>query len=160
MPRRMLNSLGEINSYSVEANNPNRIKKLKAALELAASIDEVKRMDAAAQKEKADSKLDALRACAPRGVDKLRNSEADLSQLTVNELKGVALVHMNKTLKGKRQEIVDGFIAARAQTTWKLKGFHELLDEHQAKYYHEVGTSNTTRELPSDGKVIPQVSEL
>ena len=81
MPRRMLNSLGEINSYSVEANNPNRIKKLKATLELAASIDEVKRMDAAAQKEKADGKLDALRACAPRGVDKLRNNETDLSHV-------------------------------------------------------------------------------
>ena len=56
MAKRQLNALGEINAYCVHSNHPDRIKKLKDALELAASIDEMKCVDAAAKKAKAKSR--------------------------------------------------------------------------------------------------------
>ena len=78
MPRRMLNGIGEVNAYCVEANSEERIKKLRANLELADSLEAIKEIGARATKEKADEKLDSMKECAPKGIAKLQIDEADV----------------------------------------------------------------------------------
>ena len=79
-----------------------------------------------------------------------------VSKLTMDELRGVAALYMKRGLKGtKKQQLMDGFNAARTNTGWKLQEFYELLDAENHKYYQQAGTSTTTRDLPGDGKIVP-----
>lgn len=82
-----------------------------------------------------------------------------VSELTMNELRGVSALYMNTVLKGtKKQQLTDAFSAARAVTGWKLQEFYQLLDAENHKYYQKAGTSTTTRDLPGDGKIVPNPS--
>ena len=68
MPKRILNMLGEINAYSVFANNPGRIKKLQSVARLAATIALLQRRKTAIAAAKVETADEELRGKGPAGL--------------------------------------------------------------------------------------------
>ena len=161
MAQRQLNSLGEVNAYCVYANHPDRIKKLKGIMELAASIDEMKSVDVAVKKTKATETMESLLIHVPPGMKILRADFSKHAEMTVNQMKGIAHKYMKRTLKGKnKQQFADAFAAARDELGWKLREFVERAcpdTGNGTRYYECTAGKFTTWALPEDGKVIPNV---
>jgi len=158
MPKRMLNNIGEINACCTVANAPARIKKLRAVLELAATIDAAKLMSAKANTEKAAETVENLiKKDAPRGMAHLREDWDAVGVLTANQMIAVAAKYMHKTLKKeKKQRMEDAFRAARSATGWKLRRFEQHVESSTNKvYYLEPSTNLTVWDLPEDGYIIP-----
>ena len=156
MPRRVLNNIGEINAYCTVANTPARIKKLRAILELAATIDAAKSMSAKANTEKAAETVESLiKKHAPTGMAHLRADWDAVGVLTANQMIAVAAKYMHKTLKKeKKQRMEDAFRAARVTTGWELRRFDKLVESSTNKvYYLDPSTNLTVWALPEDGYV-------
>ena len=158
MPKRVLNNIGEINAYCTVANAPERIKKLRAVLELAATVDAAKSMSAKANVEKAVENVEALiMKHAPLGMAHLREDWDAVGALTANQMIAVAAKYMHRTLKKeKKQRMEDAFRAARNATGWKLRRFDEHVESSTNKvYYLDPSTNLTAWDLPEDGYIIP-----
>jgi hypothetical protein len=159
MAQRQLNAVGEVNACCVHANHPDRIKKLTSILELAASIDEMKSVDAAVKKTKATETLESLLVHVPPGMKILRADFSKHAEMTVNQMKGIAHKYMKRTLKGKnKQQFADAFAAARDAVGWKLREFVERAcpdTGNGTRHYECTAGKFTTWVLPEDGKVIP-----
>jgi hypothetical protein len=129
MAKRRTNTLGEINRECVVANDPVRVKKLRSHLQLADSIDHMKRIsnENNAQKQLKEDKV--LAARAPTATRKLAAvydgsciTAAMLEKLTVNDLIAVALVEFHiriKQGKGGKKGVVSSFKAAADKYGWK-----------------------------------------
>ena len=122
MARRKLNAIGEINAYSVLANDEPRMKKLKQAHQLAdtlGSMNDLKKTE----KQKSDHEKEAaLRDIAPAAIDKLIASGGDVegAKLSIPQLRSVLLVHMHKVTKATlaKTECVDLFRHTAAAQEW------------------------------------------
>ena len=124
MPKRMLNILGEINynAYSVIANDPKRIAKLRSITELADSIDSIKNINAEDKDAKDQAKEDSMRKeIAPKGLEKLQNGE-ELDKLSTVQLQAISLVYMHTPIKSniRKQACVDAFKSIMAKTKWTV----------------------------------------
>lgn len=111
MPKRILNTLGEVNAYSCFANDTERLQKLTSIAELASSIDTIKGIAREEKDSKALKKEEELkRVHAPKGLQRLQSGE-DIESLTLSQLHAVAVVYMHTTLKTnlKQQSCVDAF---------------------------------------------------
>lgn len=81
MPKRRLNVIGEVNSHSVHANAPGRIKRLKVVAELAAALQGVKESRAEQRAADAVKRQAAVKEFAAPGMRKLE-AGMGLSKLT------------------------------------------------------------------------------
>ena len=82
LPQRKLNLLGEINNHTVIANTSNRLARLKSSLQLAKSIDEVKRLGNEEKALKNQRAHEEMMPVAGAGLARLRGGTGT-PQLTV-----------------------------------------------------------------------------
>ena len=124
MPKRMLNRSGEVNHMRVLANSEERIERLKAVAELAASIDKAQVM----KKHRSDAKRaddeEEIRGKESKGIAKLIASGVtcpEAAHLTVSEMRGVALVHLGVDLKKEAKALVQNAFkaAVREKANWE-----------------------------------------
>ena len=158
MPKRVLNNIGEINACCTVANAPERIKKLRAVLELAATVDAAESMSAKANVEKAVENVEALiKKHAPLGMAHLREDCDAVGALTANQMIAVAAKCMHRTLKKeKKQRMEDASRAARNATGWKLRRFDKHVESSTNKVCClDPSTNLTVWDLPEDGYIIP-----
>lgn len=128
LPARKLNLVGEINDRTVVANTPNRVARLKSSLQLAKSIDEVKRVgneEKALKKQRAHEEMGPV---AEVGLARLRDG-VSIDTLTVKQLVAVAHIKMNTAIsQGSKALIVSKFRDAMATTGWGLPSQVALLE--------------------------------
>ena len=127
MPERKLNVLGEINAYSVMANDPDRVARMKSHLQLAATINSYKDLKATeaaakhAEKDKALKdkhltsallKLAKLGSCTHDSVKKLK--------LKMNEMEAVLLDRLGTRIKTgmPKAQVLDLFVNKAAGVSW------------------------------------------
>jgi hypothetical protein len=99
LAQRKLNNSGAITSHCGLQNKPERIKKLKDALELTASLAEI---SARAKQEKAKIKAketSGLLQSADAALQKFRNKNSDIEKLTKNEICAISFRFFGVQLK-------------------------------------------------------------
>jgi hypothetical protein len=99
LAKRKLDALGYIKAHSGIQNDPERIKRLKDTAELAASIAEVKRADAAEKKAKKIKTTGGLLDEAPAAAEKLKSKGGDPAKLKMKDIKAIALKYFGEELK-------------------------------------------------------------
>lgn len=126
MPERKLNVLGEINAYSVMANDPERMARMKSHLELAATINSYKHQKAAEATAKHAEKDKALKekhlAPALAKLAKLGSCTHDnVKKLTVSEMEAVLLDRLGTRVKTgmPKAQVVDLFVNKAAGVSWE-----------------------------------------
>ena len=124
IPQRVLNVLGEVNAYSIRTNTHERLERLTAVTELAATLDRVRERQRHAKALKSKAGKDELRTKAVHGLAKLRaaaTTDPSEAGLTVDEMRGVALVHICKDVKkASKQAVTDAFNKAVREGAWEL----------------------------------------
>ena len=119
MAERRLNVLGEINNRCVVANSPGRVAKLKASLELAKSIDEIKRVQKDKKQRDSAARLSKLKEAAPAAISKYMAKENDASKLTINEMKATSFECLHKELKAtKKSDVITEFKKLVEKLAW------------------------------------------
>jgi hypothetical protein len=109
MAKRKLDALGNVKSHSGFANDPARLKKLQGQLDLAASVAEIKRQDAAAAAALKSTATAELALKAPAAVQRLKEKQGDVGALTMAEMGAIAFINFNgHVLKGPKQVHIDG----------------------------------------------------
>ena len=91
LAKRKLDNVGDIKAYCGFQNNPERIKKLRAVGELAASISEIARADKAAATAKKIKAPSSLLDDAPAAVAKFNAKGKNAEKLTKKEIAAIAL---------------------------------------------------------------------
>eukprot|EP00966_Prymnesium_polylepis_P236481 5468908-Prymnesium_polylepis.1 len=108
MAKRKLDALGNVQSHCGFANDPVRLKQLQSQLQLADSIGEIKRQEAAAAASQKSETTAELVLKAPTAIDKLREKEGDVAALTMEEMRAIAFARFNgQVLKGNKQAHLD-----------------------------------------------------
>ena len=127
MPKRRLNTIGEVNSQSVHANAPDRIKWLKVVAELATALQEVKEFRASQRAANAVARKDVVKEHAAPGMRKLHAGE-ELKKLTTKELEAVLIVEIGVVITKRpthKQGWVDLLIAESSKAGWTITGRSE-----------------------------------
>ena len=126
MARRVLNILGEVNAYSLIANTPERIEKLRKVAQLAASIEDIKASEREGKERKAEESAKLLRDQAAPGIKALHkhnttDPKACGRSITVEQIRAVALVHMHAELKKENKaHVANAFNALVKKHQWSL----------------------------------------
>jgi hypothetical protein len=119
--KRKLDNLGvTIKSYSCIANDPERVKRLRSALELAASVAEISRVSKDSKAAKKTQATNALHDAAPEALMKLQAKGNDIGKITKKDIVAIALRYFGSALNetpAKSLLIVSlkALIAARPQ---------------------------------------------
>lgn len=90
MAQRKLDSVGYITAHAEFASSPAKMKRMKQALELAKSLAEIARIDAAEDKAKKDELDKELLEVAPDAVKKWYAKGKDFSKITIKEQRAIA----------------------------------------------------------------------
>ena len=120
LAKRKLDNIGDVKAYCGIQNDAERIRKLQAVGELAASISEIPRADKAARVAKkikvkvSSNLLDA----APAAVAKLKVKGGDISKLTKPQISSLALKYFGTHLLATKPK-GDLVTALRKETTAK-----------------------------------------
>ena len=85
MPSRRINTMGEINNHCTVANSTSRIAKLQSAMELAKSIDQVKKMSAALKEDKQQQAMSELTGSFEEAEAAL-DDKGDISQCKIQHI--------------------------------------------------------------------------
>jgi hypothetical protein len=104
LAQRKLNNTGAITSHSGIQNQPERIASLNKALQLAASMAEIKRVNKQKVDEEKSKATSCLLDCAPAAAVKLLAAESNPKKLTKNEIVSVAMRYFNKALPAAKSK--------------------------------------------------------
>lgn len=125
MPKRKLNVLGEINAYSVLANDPDRIKRMKSVGELAMTVDKM-REEATADKVIASAARDKelKEKHLERGLNCLMNERVinydSVIKLKVKQMEAILLDRLGTRIKvgTKKAEVADLLVKKAKELNW------------------------------------------
>jgi hypothetical protein len=117
MVKRKLDSVGYVTAFCEFANDPKKLKRMDEAMNLAASISEITRLEAAdVQAKKADEDAE-LKTVGPVALGKLYQKNLDFNQITVKELRAIAHNYYGQSvgtgLKAVVVKAVQGLYAKR-----------------------------------------------
>ena len=98
LPKRKLDAMAGIRGQSGVLNDKERMRKMRAQLELAGSLAVVKHVEVEAKRAKKDAAESGLFDSAPGAVVKLRSKEGDVSKLYKTEMCAIALRYFATTL--------------------------------------------------------------
>ena len=125
MPQRRLNTFAEVNSHCVVANDPDRLKRMRSALELGAAIDKHKAAIAAVAEAKKLKREEEMQVVADGAVAKLcaAKKEGRLEpKLTVDQMISIAFIKFHREIKKRAKKFVEAEFkelrGARSDDTW------------------------------------------
>jgi hypothetical protein len=98
LAKRKLDAVGYVNAHSCYANSDARLKRFRAAAQLAASLAEISRTQQADSAAKKAGESDKLKTVAPAALKKLRSKQMLFEKLTINELRSLAYEYYNQTI--------------------------------------------------------------
>lgn len=98
MGKRKLDAVGNLRGQCGLANDPVRLKRLNNQLNLASSLGEISKLEAAEKATKASLINSDLLALAPAATEKLTVNAGDTSKLTIKEIKSIALAKFKGTV--------------------------------------------------------------
>lgn len=151
MPQRKLNVLGEINAYSVVANDESRVKRMESILELAATVDEMKSGDATGKAEAIAAKgaelkekhlSSGLTALAKEGA----LSHAAVMKLKVKQMEAILLDRLGtRVIAGtKKSAVADLFIKKATDINWQVPALAAEPPSTPAEPTPAIGTETPT----------------
>jgi len=129
MPKRKLNALGEVNAYSVLANDPDRIKRLKSVGTLASTIEKMnentrgQENDKRALKDKdlKDSHLSSGLLSLAGSVTKGGLTHDGVMKLTAKQMEAILLYRLETRPKVMRKsELADLLMKKAADLNWEV----------------------------------------
>ena len=125
IPKRQLNTIGEVNSQSVHENAPDRIKRLKVVAEPATTLQKIKEFLASQRAANAVARKDDVKEYAYYRLRKLHAGE-EPKKLTTKELEAVLIMEIRVVitkLLTHKQSWIDLFLIAKSSYTgWTIPG--------------------------------------
>lgn len=108
LAKRKLDMCTYVNAFCCYANSPERIKRMREAVRVAASLAEIAAADITEQSMKKQEELRALTDLASEALEKWKSKANDFSKLTIKELRALRFRYYNvieKKVGNKQQEI-------------------------------------------------------
>ena len=102
MPSRRINTMGEINNHCTVANSTSRIVKLQSAMELAKSIDQVKKRSAALKEDKQQQAMSELTGSFVEAEAAL-DDKGDISQCKIQHIRSLCWGKWHELLNCKNK---------------------------------------------------------
>ena len=117
-PKRKLDAIAAVRGHSGLLNDEKCLRRLRAQLDLAQSVSEIKSQERLAKKAKTEAATGELFDVAPRALTKLRSKGGDVTKLFKNEVHAIAYRYFATTLDGK---LKSGYLAAALEELIKSR---------------------------------------
>jgi len=117
-PKRKLDAIAAVRGHSGLLNDEKCLRRLRAQLDLAQSVSEIKSQERLAKKAKTEAATGELFDVAPRALTKLRSKGGDVTKLFKNEVHAIAYRYFATTLDGK---LKSGYLTAALEELIKSR---------------------------------------
>jgi len=117
-PKRKLDTTAAVRGHSGLLNDEKCLRRLRAQLDLAQLVSEIKSQERLAKKAKTEAATGELFDVAPGVLTKLRSKGGDVTKLFKNEVHAIACRYFATTLDGK---LKSGYLAAALEELIKSR---------------------------------------
>ena len=100
--QRKLNNIGNVIGQCAVVNSQENMARMKERLEMAASMAEIERVEAAAKADKLKEGLQKHAEKAPDAVKKLEKNGRNVNSLTKADMESILIMVYNKSLNGSK----------------------------------------------------------